>query len=83
MSDPRDLAAAAVFELWASADTIPDAHTIADAVIAALPDLQRIEKVRQVCVASLNRDRVPGAPLTDRAWLADTVLNVLNGAVDE
>ena len=55
----------------------------ADAVIRELPELRRIAQVREVCLASLNRDIVPGEPLSDRAWLADTVLNVLNGEVDK
>ena len=56
---------------------------LADAVIRELPELRRIAQVREVCLASLNRDIVPGEPLSDRAWLADTVLNVLNGEVDK
>ena len=56
---------------------------LADAVIAALPELRRIEQVRAVCVESLNVDARRGDSKGDRAWLAGTVLNVLNGEVDE
>jgi hypothetical protein len=55
----------------------------ADAVIAALPELRRIEQVRAVCVESINVDARRGDSKSDRAWLAGTVLNVLNGEVDE
>lgn len=58
-------------------------EAMADAVIRELPELRRIAQVRKVCVAMLNADRVPGESLNDRAWLADTVLNVLNGEVDD
>ena len=60
-----------------------DIKFMADAVIRKLPELRRIAQVREVCVAILNAERVPGEALNDRAWLADTVLNVLNGEVDE
>ena len=57
---------------------------LADAVIRELVELRRINQVREVCVASLNLDRTaPGEVFCDREWLADTILNVLNGAVDD
>ena len=56
---------------------------VADAVIAELPELRRIEQVREVCAASINVDARRGDSTGDRAWLAGTVLNVLNGEVDE
>ena len=56
----------------------------ADAVIRELVELRRIDQVREVCVASLNLDRTaPGEVFCDRAWLADSILNILNGMTDE
>ena len=62
----------------------------ADAVIRELVELRRIDQVREVCVASLNLDRTaPGEVFcdchssVDRAWLADSILNILNGMTDE
>jgi hypothetical protein len=38
----------------------------------------RVQHVRDLCLGALDRD---GA-YTDRAWLAQSVLNILNGNVD-
>lgn len=56
---------------------------VADAVIRELPELGRIAKVTEVCIASLDLDSRVGTALSDRQWLAETILNVLNGAVDD
>ena len=59
-------------------------EAMADAVIRELVELRRIDQVREVCVASLNLDRTaPGEVFCDRAWLADSILNILNGMTDE
>lgn len=39
----------------------------------------RIRHIREVCWNCLNRDK----PGSDRAWLAVTVLNILNGNIDD
>jgi hypothetical protein len=61
----------------------------ADQIIAILPDhfqpdelvRKRIDRIRQICVASINQDR--DDPSSDRTWLADSILNILNGMTDE
>jgi hypothetical protein len=61
----------------------------ADPIIAILPDhfqpdelvRKRIDNIRQICVASMNLDR--DDPSSDRRWLADSILNILNGMTDE
>ena len=53
---------------------------LADAVIAALPELKRQDKIRTLCDTILTMEQ---GLHSNRAWLAHTVLNVLNGAVDE
>ena len=59
------------------------AEHVADTVIRDIPELGRIAKVTEVCIASLDLDSRVGTALSDRQWLAETILNVLNGAVDE
>ena len=61
----------------------------ADPVVAILPDhfqpdelvRKRIDRIRQICVASMNQDR--DDPSSDRRWLADSILNILNGMTDD
>ena len=55
-------------------------YVLADAVIRELPELKRIDHIRQICVASMNQDRDDSS--SDRRWLADSILNILNGTTD-
>lgn len=64
-------------------DRFIDVAQVADGVIHELPELGRAAKVTEICMASLDLDSRSGTALSDRQWLAETILNVLNGAVDE
>lgn len=52
---------------------------IADPVVAG-----RIRHIREMCTSAIRRDAgAAGGGLTDRAWLAESVLNILSGTIDE
>lgn len=42
----------------------------------------RIKAVREFCADQIVYDALPGGGLTDRAWCAQSVLNVLDGNID-
>lgn len=43
----------------------------------------RIDAVREFCAAAIEHDKLPNSnALTDRAWCAQGVLNILDGNVD-
>ena len=42
----------------------------------------RITHVRDICRSSIDQDRGKPGTLTDRAWLAQSVLNILDGNID-
>lgn len=50
-------------------------------------DAGRIDHIRDICQKAITQDSnvYPHNPnaLTDRAWLAQSVLNILNGNIDE
>lgn len=49
-------------------------------------DAGRLDHIRDLCLKAIDRDKdaYPGNPsaLTDRAWLAQSVLNILDGKID-
>jgi hypothetical protein len=51
--------------------------TEANRIIAA-----RIEAIRSFCADQIEHDARPGGGLTDRAWCAQSVLNILDGKID-
>lgn len=64
-------------------DRFIDVAQVADVVIYELPELGRAAKVIEVCMASLDLDSRSGTALSDRQWLAETILNVLNVTTDD
>lgn len=42
----------------------------------------RIQAVRQFCADQITHDALPSGGLTNRAWCAQSVLNILNGLTD-
>lgn len=42
----------------------------------------RIQAVREFCADQITHDAMPSGGLTNRAWCAQSVLNILNGLTD-
>lgn len=70
---------------YQDAETWRTNHNPATVIVPEWPALTdgRIRHIREFCAAQISHDALPGGGLTNRAWCAQGVLNILDGNIDD